>query len=152
MDPYFSLITNDQPNSSMDNMEEIDGAKDPLYGDEDQYKWFKADLTNVDGVHVGMHWHELFSRITNGVMLQSVLLHFGVQSRGGLKTSYNLKNLRQLIERIPTTGSGKEKVFIEFPILKLSLSEWTDRFQHLSDEEGFKPSSTSPDSDMGRDE
>jgi len=133
-------------------MEEVDGAEDPLYGDEDQYKWFKADLANVDGVHVGMHWHELFSKVANGVMLQSVLLHFGVQSRGGFKTPYNLKSLRQLIERIPTTGSGKEKAFIEFPTLKLSLSEWTERFQRLSDEEGYKPSSPPPDSDMGRDE
>jgi len=135
----------------MDDIKEDDGAEDSIYGDEDQYKWFKADLANADGVRVGMHWHELFSKVANGVMLQSVLLHFGVQNRGGIKTPYNSETLRQMITRIPTMGSDKEKIVIEFPTLNLSLSEWTERFQRFSDEES-KLSPMPQVMDVGRDE
>ena len=142
MQPRFLTIAKSQPNSSVVDIQIDDESASPLYSDEHLYKWFKADLKTVDGVSIGTHWHQLFSKVANGVMLQSVLLYFGMQTRGGSKTCYDVDSLRQLIERIPTTGSSNEKTVIEFPTLKLSLAEWTERL--ASDEEESQTSAPSP--------
>src|SRR4030095_5078142 len=114
-----------------DDMSDKDTASDT----EIQPKvWFKCDLPNIKVSSTepkGASWYNQFARVSSGVLIQYMLLHLGLQNRGGQKVLYDHMRLRQIIERIPTPhGNAAGTARSAFPIATRKMSDWVVHLNH----------------------
>jgi hypothetical protein len=90
--------------------------------------WFKCDIPTLkpgSGELKTTSWYNRFAQVCSGVLIQCMLLHLGLQNRGGQKVPYDHTRLRQIIERIPTPdGSAAGTARPAFPIATRKVSDW----------------------------
>lgn len=102
-------------------------------------KWFLHDMDAVKEGHRDKNsqsWFTQLSSVASGVLLQCVLMNAGHQVRGGSKVNYDLKRVRQLLERIPTPPrTDHPPPFPHFPIATRSISEWVEHLGRMEQEE-----------------
>lgn len=145
---FLKSVANDQPEESsseseIDSVEDglqlsslSDGAKEPLA----PAKWFKHDLAAVKASLQDKNcqsWFAQFSSVANGILIQCVLMHCGVQQKGGHKTDYDLTRVRQLLERIPTPSrdDGHSTAYPPFPISIRPIAEWVTHLSKMAIQE-----------------
>jgi hypothetical protein len=100
--------------------------------------WFKCDLFNLkvgSSELKAASWYNRFARVCSGVLIQCMLLHLGLQNRGGQKVPYDQTRLRQIIERIPTPDDGvADTARPPFPIAIRKVSDWVEHLNRDASE------------------